>query len=93
MHLFLIGLPGAGKSTAAKALAEAWGWPLCDLDVWIEEDAGCSIAELIEADGGEVFNVDGDNELTVMAIPLETADNHKHSHAFDLSTDVVSLRS
>lgn len=55
MHLFLIGLPGAGKSTAAKALAEVWGWPVCDLDAWIEKDAGCSIAELIEADGLEAF--------------------------------------
>ena len=43
--------------------------------------------------GREVFNVDGDNELTVMAIPLETADKYKHSHAFDLSTDIVRLRS
>ena len=43
--------------------------------------------------GGEVFNVDGDNELTVMVIPLETADKYKHSRAFDLSTDVVRLRS
>lgn len=51
MHIFFIGLPGAGKSTAAKALADAWGWPLCDVDACIEAQAGRSIAELIEQDG------------------------------------------
>ena len=55
MHLFIIGLPGAGKSTAAKALAEAWGWPQCDVDACIESEVGQSVKAFIEEAGIEAF--------------------------------------
>lgn len=55
MHLFIIGLPGAGKSTAAKALAEAWGWPHFDVDACIESEAGRSVKALIEEAGIAAF--------------------------------------
>lgn len=53
--IVLIGMPGAGKSTAGKALAELTGRTLIDLDDWITEYAGRSPEEIIREDGVDVF--------------------------------------
>ena len=37
MKIFLIGLPGCGKSTLGKQLAEALNVPFVDLDAEIEQ--------------------------------------------------------
>lgn len=42
-HIYLVGLPGSGKSTVGKLLAERLNWPFIDLDTAIEEQAGASI--------------------------------------------------
>lgn len=55
MHLFFIGLPGAGKSTAAAATAARWNWPWIDLDQRIEEEQGTSITELFARWGESAF--------------------------------------
>lgn len=53
--LVFVGFMGAGKSTAARAAAEALGRPLVDIDAQIEADTGRTIAEIFETDGEAAF--------------------------------------
>lgn len=53
--LVFVGFMGAGKSTAARAAAEALGRPLVDIDAKIEADAGRTIPEIFETDGEAAF--------------------------------------
>ena len=54
-NILLIGMPGSGKSTVGKALAEALGRPFVDTDALIVEAAGRSIPDIFSTDGEEVF--------------------------------------
>lgn len=54
-NIVLIGMPGSGKSTVGKALAEAMGRSFVDTDALIVEDAGRPIPEIFATDGEEVF--------------------------------------
>lgn len=54
-HLILTGLPGSGKSTVGRAVAEGLGRSFLDFDQEIERRAGCTIAELFREKGEEVF--------------------------------------
>lgn len=54
-RIFLIGLPGSGKSTLGRALAAALGWPFLDLDDVIEAETGASIAALFASEGEIAF--------------------------------------
>ncbi len=49
----LIGMPGAGKSTVGKVLAERLGWRFVDLDQVIAEKQGMSHHEVMERKGPE----------------------------------------
>jgi len=51
-NIALIGMPGCGKSTAAKALGEALGRPVFEADALIEEAAGKPIPAIFR-DSGE----------------------------------------
>lgn len=51
-NIVLIGMPGCGKSTVAKALGAALGREVAECDAWIEAQAGCTIPEIF-ARGGE----------------------------------------
>ena len=55
MHLFIVGLPGAGKSTAARLLGAEWGWSVWDLDERVESQVGQSIADFVAERGIEAF--------------------------------------
>ena len=50
----LIGMPGCGKTTIGKILAEELNYNFCDMDKYIENISGESIKELFEK-GEEVF--------------------------------------
>ncbi len=54
-RLVLIGFMGSGKSTVGPRLAGLLGWGYRDLDTWIEERAGCRIAEIFEQRGEGAF--------------------------------------
>ena len=54
-HIFLIGMPGAGKTTVGKALANELHRDFYDLDAKIQEKTGKSIQNIIIYDGEEVF--------------------------------------
>lgn len=51
----LIGMPGSGKSTLGRLLAEALGKTFIDTDVRIEELAGKTIPEIFAEDGEDAF--------------------------------------
>ena len=62
-HLILVGLPGAGKTTAGRLAARLLGRPFLDLDAEIERREGCTVAELF-ASRGEAYFRECEWELT-----------------------------
>ena len=57
MKIFLIGLPGSGKSTLGKKLAEALKVPFIDLDLEIEKSAQKTIADIFKESGEDFFRL------------------------------------
>jgi chorismate synthase len=54
-HVYLCGLPGAGKSTLAPRLAQLLGIPSVEVDEEIEKAAGRRVAEIFASDGEAGF--------------------------------------
>jgi shikimate kinase len=54
-QIYLIGMPGSGKSSLGRRAARETGLPFTDLDGWIEERAGITIPEIFEKYGEEGF--------------------------------------
>jgi shikimate dehydrogenase len=54
-NIALIGMPGSGKSTVGRILAQAMGRPFADIDGQIEAAAGKSIPQVFADDGEETF--------------------------------------
>lgn len=54
-QIILLGLPGAGKSTAGALAAERLGWTFIDLDAAIEREAGMSVTEIFAREGEAGF--------------------------------------
>jgi shikimate kinase len=54
-HVVLVGLPGAGKTTIGRRVAQALGRRFIDLDVEIERRSGRRIAAIFAADGEAGF--------------------------------------
>ena len=61
----LVGLPGSGKSTVARLLAERLGWRWVDLDDRIEAVTGQSIPELFERGEDHFRNRNDNDDLTL----------------------------
>lgn len=55
MIVFLIGMPGSGKSTLGKALSDKLGWRFLDTDQEIQEKQGMTIAEIFKTKGEKYF--------------------------------------
>jgi shikimate kinase len=53
--VYLVGMPGAGKSTVGRELSGRLGVPFVDLDERIERDEGATVAEIFRRDGEVVF--------------------------------------
>lgn len=53
--IFLVGMPGSGKSTIGKLLAQTLAVPFYDLDNAIEEKTRLSVSELFEQSGEDHF--------------------------------------
>lgn len=53
--MYLIGMPGSGKSEVGRIVADALQMPFADLDEEIEREAGMSIAEIFAAEGESGF--------------------------------------
>jgi shikimate dehydrogenase len=54
-NIALIGMPGCGKSTIGRTLAQKMGRPFIDIDERIEAAAGKSIPKIFAEDGEEAF--------------------------------------
>lgn len=54
-HIFLIGMPGAGKTTIGKALAQKQGLDFFDVDSEIQDKIGKSIQNIIIHEGEDTF--------------------------------------
>ncbi len=54
-NLVLIGMPGSGKSTVGRMLAERLGRPLLDTDAAVAEQAGKSVPAIFAQDGEPAF--------------------------------------
>ncbi|MBB6609864.1 AAA family ATPase [Pontibacter sp. Tf4] len=55
MLIFLLGMMGSGKTTLGRELAEKLNYSFVDLDAFIEEKEGRTIAEIFATDGQEKF--------------------------------------
>lgn len=55
MRIYLIGMPGCGKSTLGKKLALKLNYEFIDMDEYIEKEACMFIDEIFEAFGEEYF--------------------------------------
>jgi len=53
--VYLVGMPGAGKSVVGKELAARLGVPFIDLDAEIEQDRGKSVGEIFAELGEPAF--------------------------------------
>ena len=50
-HIFLIGMPGAGKTTVGKMLAKELGRDFYDLDQTIQDKVGKTVQNIFIYDG------------------------------------------
>ena len=56
-NIVLIGMPGCGKSTIGRLLAEATGREFCESDALVEHEAALPIPEIFRRGGEEAFRV------------------------------------
>jgi shikimate kinase len=56
-RIYLVGLPGSGKSTFGRALAERLKWDFFDTDRLIEAQCGHTIAEIFSHEGEPYFRL------------------------------------
>lgn len=54
-HVWLVGMPGSGKSTIGPPLAERLGLAFVDLDDEVERESGLPVAEIFEREGESGF--------------------------------------
>ena len=70
-NLFLVGLPGAGKTTLGRQLARRLGKAFVDADVELEQRLGVSIPTVFEIEGEARFR---DHEQAVLADLVQRRD-------------------
>ncbi|CAN5432932.1 shikimate kinase [soil metagenome] len=63
MKIFLLGLPGSGKTTLGKQLAQRLNLPFVDLDAEIERSEGAAIPKIFEQKKEDYFRKVESNEL------------------------------
>ena len=54
-NLFLIGLPGSGKTTVGRLAARELGLPFVDCDEAVSHEAGMTIPEIFRQEGEDAF--------------------------------------
>lgn len=66
-HVFLIGMPGSGKSSLGKRLAGRLGVPYVDMDTAITEMTGMTVQQIFEGPGEQAFRNAETNLLMYLA--------------------------
>lgn len=66
-HIFLVGMPGSGKSALGRRVAQKLQIPYLDTDVYLTEATGMNTAELYAAYGEHAFR-DAETRLLQMLI-------------------------
>jgi shikimate kinase len=64
MKIYLIGMPGSGKTTIGRSLAEKLSVPFIDLDKEIEKREGKTISDIFSTDGEDHFRAIESRTLT-----------------------------
>lgn len=75
-HIVLVGIPGAGKTTVGRELAQRLRWPFLDLDEQIAERAGMSVRDIFATHGEQHFRSlerEVSTQLAHVAAPLVVA--------------------
>ncbi len=62
-HLFLIGMPGCGKSSLSKKVASQLNLPHLDVDTCIQQAAHCTVSEFFQRYGEQAFRLAETNVL------------------------------
>jgi len=57
-HLYLVGMMGAGKSTAGGLVAATLGWAFVDTDAEVERATGATVGDVFAGRGEEVFRAE-----------------------------------
>ena len=65
-RVLLVGLPGAGASSVAEAVAVATGWPVLDDELVLERSAGASAEELLSRGGEAALRSAESHVLTLL---------------------------
>lgn len=65
-HVYIIGMPGSGKSSLGRRVASNLGLPFIDTDQRIEQFVGCSTSDIFAHYGEQAFR----NAETNMLIEL-----------------------
>lgn len=65
-HVFIIGMPGSGKSSLSKRVAANLRIPYIDMDQRIQQYVGCSIPDLFEKYGEQAFRNAETNLLSML---------------------------
>ena len=66
-HVFLIGMPGSGKSSLGKRLANRLGVPYVDTDTMITEMTGMTVQQIFDGPGEQAFRNAETNILMYLA--------------------------
>ena len=66
-NIVLCGFMGCGKSTVGKRLAARHGMDFVDMDAYIEERAGCSVADIFAKEGEPAFRARERDACTALA--------------------------
>lgn len=62
-HIYLIGMPGSGKSSLGRKVAANLRLPFTDVDQRIQEAFGCTVGEIFAEHGEEAFRTVETNML------------------------------
>lgn len=62
-HIFIIGMPGCGKSSLGRKVASTMGLHYVDTDQRIEQAAGCPVTQIFEKYGEPAFRAAETNVL------------------------------
>lgn len=67
-RIYLTGFMGSGKSTIGPIVANTIGYGFVDLDRKIEEQKGCTIAEIFRTQGEQAFRLLEHETLSVLSV-------------------------